>query len=232
MARLVGVSHKTVQRWLADSSRLPHPQHRWAVCDALGVAEEVVWPRVKTLVKSRSDREVVETFPYRSACPTSTWAELVDGARADIFLGGFTNYFVWSQQPAFPQTLRRKTEAGCRVRFLVGDPGTPIVGNRESVEKVPLSVATRIRITLDELAKLADVPGLESRFSAPEDGPNHIGLSVFRFDDEALVTPHLASTVGHDSPMMHLRRLRKDGMFDRFAEHCEELWERGRPVKP
>jgi hypothetical protein len=53
---------------------------------------------------------------------------------------------------------------------------------------------------------------------------------VFRFDDDALVTPHLARLVGHDSPLLHLRRRGEGGMFDRFAEHAEELWGRGVPI--
>lgn len=30
--------------------------------------------------------------------------------------------------------------------------------------------------------------------------------------------------------MMQLRRCQDGGMFDRFAEHAEELWERGTPA--
>jgi hypothetical protein len=59
---------------------------------------------------------------------------------------------------------------------------------------------------------------------------NHVSLSVFRFDDDALVTPHLARLVGHDSPLMHLRRHGDAGMFSRFAEHAEELWSGGVPI--
>lgn len=71
------------------------------------------------------------------------------------------------------------------------------------------------------------------RALAPEAcGPvvNHVSLSVFRFDREALVTPHLARLAGHDSPLLHLRRQGAGGMFDRFAEHAEELWSRAVPV--
>lgn len=73
-------------------------------------------------------------------------------------------------------------------------------------------------------------PGVEARFSAAADAMNHVSLSVFRFDGDALVTPHLARLVGHDSPLLHFRRQGDGGMFDRFAEHAEELWGRGRPV--
>ncbi|MER5863375.1 DUF5919 domain-containing protein [Kitasatospora sp. NPDC002040] len=182
-------------------------------------------------IKTGCDREVFATYPYRSACPSSVWAQLISEAEQEVFLAGYTNYFVWLEQPALLQTLRRKAEAGCRVRFLLGDPESETTRQRELVEDVALTVSTRIRITLEHLAKLADVEGVEARFSSAADGPNHVSLSVFRFDAEALVTPHLARVVGHDSPMMHFRRTGEGGMFDRFAEHAEELWERGTPAR-
>ncbi|MFE9426008.1 hypothetical protein ACFYNO_23955 [Kitasatospora sp. NPDC006697] len=91
-------------------------------------------------------------------------------------------------------------------------------------------MSTRIRITLENLHALKGLAGLEARFSSPEDSVNHVSLSVFRFDDQLLVTPHLARLVGHDSPLLHLRKHESGGMFDRFAEHAEELWTRGVPV--
>ncbi|KOU38459.1 DNA-binding protein [Streptomyces sp. WM6378] len=190
----------------------------------------MVWPQaVKDRIKTGNDRELVHSYPYRSACPSTVWAELVEGAEEELFLAGYTNYFFFTQVPAFPETLRRKVKSGCRVRFLLGDPGGEVTRQREAVEDVALSVSTRIRITLEHLDRLA-VEGLEARFSAALDAINHVSLSVFRFDHDALVTPHLARLVGHDSPLMHLRRHGDGGMFDRFAEHAEELWSRGVPV--
>ncbi|MFM9368778.1 hypothetical protein [Streptomyces sp. Da 82-17] len=93
-----------------------------------------------------------------------------------------------------------------------------------------LTVSTRIRMTLDEVARIGPLANLEVRFSAAEDAVNHVSLSTFRFDNDALVTPHLARLVGHDSPLLHLRRADAGGMFDRFTESSEELWSRGRPV--
>ncbi|MFE3874131.1 DUF5919 domain-containing protein [Kitasatospora sp. NPDC059146] len=182
-------------------------------------------------LKTGHDREVFAVYPYRSACPRSVWAQLIAEARSEVFLAGYTNYFVWLEQPELLQTLRRKAESGCRIRFLLGDPDSDTTREREQIEDVALTVSTRIRVTLESLAKLSGVEGIEARFSAPEDGPNHVGLSVFRFDEHALVTPHLARTVGHDSPLMHLRRSGENGMFDRFTEHIEELWSRGRDIR-
>ncbi|MFJ3900960.1 XRE family transcriptional regulator [Streptomyces sp. NPDC090025] len=191
----------------------------------------MLWPQtVKQRIKTGADREIIHSYPYRSACPSTVWAELVAGARAELFLAGYTNYFFWTQVPAFAETLRRKAESGCRVRFLLGDPVGEVTRQREVVEDVALSVSTRIRMTLGELARLGAVDGVEARFSAAEDAVNHVSLSVFRFDDDVLVTPHLARLVGHDSPLLHLRRHGDGGMWSRFTEHAEELWGRAVPV--
>ncbi|MFJ6658449.1 DUF5919 domain-containing protein [Streptomyces sp. NPDC091377] len=187
----------------------------------------MLWPKaVRERIKTGGDREVVQTYPYRSACPSTVWSELIAGASEDLLFGGYTNYFLWTQVPAFSGILRQKADAGCRVRFLLGDPDGDVTRQRERIEDVALTVSTRIRMSLEGLANLREVQGIEVRYSAPEDAMNHVSLSVFRFDDEALVTPHLARLVGHDSPLMHVRRRAQGGLFDRFAEHAEELWSR------
>ncbi|WP_051835979.1 transcriptional regulator [Streptomyces sp. NRRL WC-3549] len=227
----IGVTPKTVERWLADAELVPHARNRIDACRALKVDEQMIWPKaVQDRVKSGHDRELVHAYPYRSACPSTVWGALIDGAAEQIYLAGYTNYFLWLEQPAFVETLRRKTEAGCRVRILLGDPDGEVTRRREEVEDVALSVSTRIRITLEHLARLRTAEGVEARFSSSEDAVNHVSLSVFRFDQEVLVTPHLARLVGHDSPLLHLRREGDAGMFDRFAEHADELWSRAVPV--
>jgi transcriptional regulator with XRE-family HTH domain len=226
LARKVGVSGKTVDRWLSSPERAPHPGTRTAVAEVLGVGPEMLWPRaVRSTIKLGSDREIVASYPYRNACPTSLWASLIDGAKRRIVMAGYTNYFLWQDHPRVSARLKAKAESGCSVRFIVGDPESETTQRREAVEGVPLTVGTRIRITLDQLAKIGPVPGLEARFS-----DDHIALSVFIFDEQMLVTPHIANLLGHESPMLHLRRLEADGLYDRFAQHVDALWEGGRPV--
>lgn len=231
LAARIGVTHKTVERWLADEELVPHARNRQDAARTLGVDEEMIWPKaVKERLKTGGDREIVQSYPYRSAAPSSLWASLIEETRNDLFLSGYTNYFFFTQVPAFSQTLRRKVKAGCRVRFLLGDPDGEVTRQREIIEDVTLTVSTRIHMTLEGLKRLGDLEGLEVHFSSAEDAVNHVSLSVFKFDEQALVTPHLARLVGHDSPLMHLRRVSEGGMFDRFAEHAEELWGRSRPV--
>ncbi len=191
----------------------------------------MLWPKsVRNRLKTGDDIGIVRSYPYRSACPSTVWGELIDKARTELYFAGYTNYFLWLEQPNFVATLRQKIEAGCRVRFLLGDPNGEATLVRERVEDVALSVSTRIRISLEHLAKLGTENGVEARFSAPDDAANHVSLSVFRFDNDALVTPHLARLVGHDSPLLHVRKYGDAGIFDRFAEHAEELWSRGSQV--
>ncbi len=198
---------------------------------ALGVEAGMLWPKaVRGRLKTGTDQEIIQSYPYRSACPSTLWGELIGASAEELFFGGYTSYFLWTQVPALPETLRRKAAQGCRVRFLLGDPEGPATRQREEIEDVALTVSARIRMTLQQLDRLGRIEGVETRFSSPADAANHVSLSVFRFDGEALVTPHLARLAGHDSPLLHLRRRGEGGMFARFAEHGEELWTRGVPV--
>lgn len=226
LADLCNVDIKTVARWVGEDSRIPHPRHRYAAAEALGVDQEVLWPNgVRRNIKTGPDREITAVYPYRSACPKSVWRSLITSATRDIALAGYTNYFLWIELPNLRSVLRRKAEQGCRVRFLIGDPDSEITRRREGVEQVPLTVSTRIHITLDELAKLGPVSGVEVRY-----GDEHIAMSVFVFDDQMLVSTHLAHLVGHDSPLLHLQRCQDGGLYDRYAYHVAELWKAGRPV--
>ncbi|MFB7420711.1 XRE family transcriptional regulator [Streptomyces sp. NPDC056210] len=227
LAHQLGVSVKQVGRWL-DKDVTPHGSTRADAARALGVDEDMLWPqKIRDRIKTGDDVELLHSYPYRSACPSTVWGDLATEATEEILLSGYTNYFFWSSIPNFSNLLRRKAQEGVRVRFLLGDPEGEVTRQREVIEDAALSVSARIRISLKELGRLGPLPGLEVRYSAAEDAVNHVSLSVFRFDSEALVTPHLARLVGHDSPLLHLRKQGDGGMFDRFAEHAEELWSRG-----
>lgn len=223
LASVCAVDVKTVSRWKTEPGRVPHPRHRWAASDALGADESVLWPdAMKQAIKTGPDREIVAVYPRRASCPTSVWRKLITNAERGLTFAGYTNYFLWIEHPNLAGALTRKARAGVRVRFLVGDPDSEVTRNRETVEDVPLTVGTRIRSTLAELDRVTE--DVEIAISEA-----HIAMSVFVFDDDMLVTPHLASSVGHDSPMLHIRRVSDDGLYDRFSSHVKELWANARP---
>lgn len=78
---------------------------------------------------------------------------------------------------------------------------------------------------MGELEHLKGLPNIEARYS-----DRHISLSVWHFDDEAIVCTHIASLVGHDSPTYRLKRLETGGMFNAYASHVDALWADARPV--
>lgn len=188
---------------------------------------ENLWPEaVRSAVKTGYDREIVSAYPHRSFIPRALWRDLIGGAKTELLFAGYTNYFLWLDLPNLRAALRKRAEAGVSIRFLVGDPESPVTTERERIEGVPLTVTTRIQVTLDELGKLSQAaPGVTGRFS-----DRHIALSVFRFDSDMLVCTHLADQMGHDSPTMHLRRRQDGGLFDRYAAHVEHLWADGRAI--
>lgn len=223
VALKIDVDEKTVARWVADEARTPHPRHRWAVSELLGVGEDVLWPEaVRQAIKTGADREIVTVYPFRSAMPRSLWKDLIAAASRTVICAGYTSYFLWTEVPNLRAVLRRKVEAGASVRFLLGDPDSEITRERERIEDVPLTVSTRINVSLDQLAKVG----------APVDvrlGDRHVALSVWIFDDDMIVCTHLADLLGHDSPTLHIRRRQDGGLYDRYAEHVAHLWQLARP---
>lgn len=224
------VDPKTVGRWLANERRMPHRRYRLKACEKLGVGEDVLWPEaIRHQIKTGPDREIIAVYPFRSQVPNALWKHLISDAKSDIIFAGYTNYFLWLEQPNLGAVLRRKVQKGCRVRFILGDPDSEVTARREDVEGVPLKVGTRIHITLDELRKTAG-SGIEVRFCDELLAAQHMSTSVFKFDNDMLESKHLADKVGHESPTLHLRRVQTDGIFDRLAFHASELWRRGREV--
>ncbi|MER7959699.1 hypothetical protein [Streptomyces sp. NPDC096030] len=80
---------KQVERWLADGELTPHARNRADTARALEVDEAMIWPKaVRDRLKLGTDREIVSSYPYRSACPSTVWADLVAGAEREVLLAG------------------------------------------------------------------------------------------------------------------------------------------------
>lgn len=228
LARKVGVAVKTAERWIAAEGRAPHPETRMRVAEVLGVSADSLWPdKIRERVKLGADREIVQSYSERRELPRKTWTDLIDGSRKRIVMAGYTSYFLWLEQPRIMERLREKSAAGCEILFLLGDPDSQLTRDREELERSPMTVSTRIEMTLQALRQLGPLPGLQARYS---DSPAHLSASVFIFDDELLYMPHIGTGLGHESPVLHLRRLGSDGLFAKFATHFEVLWGLGREV--
>ena len=222
LARLTGADIKTVYRWISPG-RPPLPRHRTLIARRLGEDEEWLWPDVagQALLGPNGDAgaEVVTAYAYRSDAPTSLWWSLFTRAGRQIDLLGYTLYFLSLQHPELVSALQDKCAAGARLRTLLADPNSPHVAYRDREEGSPLTLQVRIQTTLSAWSPLMGASGFELRY---QDIPLY--NSVFRFDDEMLVTPHLYGIPGSQAPMLHLRRLGAGGLFSRFASHFDAVW--------
>jgi transcriptional regulator with XRE-family HTH domain len=210
--------------WVPAEADLRELRHHG---DPTQISDDALISEIIRRYRQRTDREILQVFPRRSEIPGEIWDRLFLGARSEISLGGYTNYFFWTERPKFAETLKRKADEGVRIRILVGDPDSEVTRRREQVENAPLAVSTRIRITLDELTKLGPVQGIEVKFSG-ENAEAHVSRSIFRFDKEALVCEHIADQLGHGSLTFYLRHLQEDGPFAQYAAHFEHLWKGAR----
>ncbi len=227
IAERLGVDPKTVHRWLAG--RVPHPRHRYALAAALDHDEEYLWPSA-TRSESSADAaaaEIMAAFPFRADVDPAHWWSLISKARQQIDLLGFTLYFLPQQHPQLISVLQEKCRAGCTVRLVLADPESQYVKLREAEEQDPITLTARIETSRRAFRPLLDAPGAELRY---QDAPLY--SSVFRFDDEMFVTPHLYATPGNRAPLLHLRRLGPNGLFSRFAAHFEAIWATTRSLNP
>jgi transcriptional regulator with XRE-family HTH domain len=227
LAERIGADAKTVGRWVADEARMPHPRLRWAVADALGVDEVVLWPAAaRAALKVGPDREVAAVYPSHSAVPPAVWQHLVTGAKKEIVFADTVSYWYWWSVPDLTAILRERAEAGVRIRVIVGMSDDPVIRADEDATGVAMTLSSRIEQTLQLLEPIRDV--IELRRT--NDG---FGRSVYRGDDEAVAHWWIHGTLGIEFPAMHLRRRQDGGIFDQIAvRHVEALWESAAPDRP
>lgn len=230
LATLTGADIKTVYRWVSPG-RPPLPRHRALVARRLGDGEEWLWPDAVPPVATGPDgdasAELVAAYAFRADAPTALWWNLVTRATRQIDLLGYTLYFLSLQHSDLIPTLAAKCDSGVKIRAVIGDPASEHLAYRDREEGTPLTLVIRIQTTLTTWAPLLNLPGFELRY---QNMPLY--NSIFRFDDEMLVTPHLYATPGSQAPMLHLRKLGAGGLFSRFASHFEAAWNVSTPRPP
>ncbi|MBT8228241.1 MAG: helix-turn-helix transcriptional regulator [Dactylosporangium sp.] len=224
LAAAVGVDTKTVNRWLAG--RVPHQRTRLAVADTLGETEAALWPQTRPdqAPGGEATAEVVGAWAHRAEIPGHLWTGLLSGATKRIDLLGYAYPFVLELLPDATARLADKAAAGARIRLAFADPDCPHVGERDALEQIGGTLPGRIRNALNFCQPLHDVPGVEIGLHTV-----HLYNSVFRFDHQMIVTPHLYRARGYQHPALHLRELSQHGIFASFADQFEQVWQTTTP---
>lgn len=227
IATETGVDPKTVQRWVGG--RLPHPRHRWVIAKLLSEREDYLWQAEHADTPTPSGdqtAEIIAAYGHRSDFPSASWWQLFTQAQHQIDMLGYAMQFLPEQLPDLTKLLREKSAAGCHIRVAIGDPTSARIRDRDKEENLGGTLPARIRTTLRHFNALWDCENIEIRYhTAP------LYNSVFQFDDEMCVTPHLYSVHGSKAPLLHLRRLGPSGLFADFAMHFEAIWATTKPAE-
>lgn len=226
LADAAGVDAKTVTRWLGG--RVPHRRTRVLIAQRLGEDEAVLWPEARPdqAPGAAATVEVVGAWAHRADVPIGLWVALMNGAQYRVDLLGYAYPMLWESSPQAVEALIAKCNDGLRARVAVADPDCSHVAERDALEQLGGTLPGRIRLALNWLAPLADTPNATVGLHSV-----HLYNSVFRFDDQMIVTPHVFRGHGYQHPTLHLRRLSPYGIFETFAEQFQQIWDTVRDVR-
>ncbi|MDF9817219.1 XRE family transcriptional regulator [Streptomyces sp. SPB162] len=223
LADHVGVDPKTVERWIT-TDRVPHRNHRWKTSKFLVVDEVYLWPSVEPQAKTASTAELVTFYPNRGAVPAHLWSSLIDNATSQVEILVYAGLFLFDTHPELSDDLADKATAGAQVRILLGDPDSEMILRRGEEEGIGDNLASRARITRSYLRSAVGTPGLEVRLH-----DTILYNSIYRFDDDVLVNPHVLGAPAGQNPVLHFRYVPGGRTFRHYMKSFDYAWERGRP---
>jgi transcriptional regulator with XRE-family HTH domain len=233
LANAVGVDEKTVKRWL-EEGRTPHARHRASVAKALHADELEIWADTKALTHASNPlREIQGAYPHAS---DPDWRELLDAASERIELLDITLSRILNE-PGVIDQLAAKPAQGASVNILIADPHSAWAAlsdqelSRNSAPDDPKQdspIVDELDHTIEQLQPLLGKRGIRIRAFETQRFN-----TILRFDEQMLTTLHLYAEPTDQAPTLHLRREQDDGLFDRFAAHFEQVWQRAStPLQP
>lgn len=220
IAAQLGVDRKTVERWVT-TGRIPYRRHRHEVAAMVRESDVYLWPGAIPQHR-RADvgrSEVVELYPRRSDSPAELWARLINDVNGELDVLAYAGLFLPEQYPHLVRLLRKKSRAGLKARLLFGDPDSGAVARRSNEENIADAIPHKIRNVLHHYQPLAEDGGAEVRLHETT-----LYNSVYRFDDEMLVSLHVLGKPAAHAPLLHLRKLAEGDLFTTYADSFEQVW--------
>jgi transcriptional regulator with XRE-family HTH domain len=208
VAARLEVDPKTVRRWL--EGRVPYLRHRWALANMLALDEADLWPQVRT-TRSRPE-EVWAIYPHRDAVPREVWQDLFRPAEREIGILAESGLFL-ANVPGVLAALRDRARAGVRIRICLHDPDWPGVHD----------MATRIHDALTQYERLRESRNVKIRLHCVT-----LNNSIYRADDELLVSQHSFGVPARQAPVLHLRRTGSSDIVTTYLESFDRIWDKAR----
>ena len=188
LAARIGVSARTVARWLAG--RVPYPHYRDQVAALVGAPAAELWPQF-------ARPEVSALYPNREAMPPGLARDVIAQAQEHVDVLADAAGYLWEGPGGIVSLLATRALAGVRVRVLLADPDGD-VANREAAGRSTM-LASQCRVAVGHLRPLMAVSGVDVRL---HDEVLH--AEVIRGDHEMLVTQRVTGQTVERCPVLHL----------------------------
>jgi hypothetical protein len=211
----VDADPKTVGRWI--SGRLPRPAHRQKLAQVLGTLEAVLWPDAPGVAYGTS--ELVGIYTTRRELPPATVGSLLDAAEQHVDVLAYAALWLWDTVPGFVERVQVKIARGASVRICLGEPDSEAVRLRGQEEGVDDALAGRCRLAATYARGIQRVDSHAVRLTGAT-----LYSSIFRFDDDVLLNTHLWGNGAGDSPVLHFRRQRDNGIAASAITSFERVW--------
>ena len=222
VAARLQVDPKTVRRWL--EGRLPYLRHRWALSGLLGADEAALWPEVRAAIAARSrPAEIQAVYPHLSAVPRKTWLCLFGSAAREIAILNSSGLFL-AEDPDILAVLADRIRAGARARICLRDPDCPAAAEPRTARDA--AAAAWIRKVLAMYGRLRDSGEAQIRLHRAV-----LYSSVYRADDQLLVSQHAYGIADQHGPVLHLRQTADDDMATTYLDAFEHTWAAAMPLE-
>lgn len=224
-ARL-GVSAKTVERWIGDPKRKPYRRFQYAAASLLQCEMSYLWPEERTSAEATEagNAELIKLYPHRSVVPNRLWPQLYAKAKQHFDVLVYSGLWL-TEDATFHQVVKEKSAAGVSIRFMLGEPESSAIAVRGADEGIGSAMASKVRNALVNYGPLFGLPGVEFRLHATT-----LYNSIYRADDEMLANGHLYGVGAYMAPVLHIQRVPGGELFDTYAESIERVWESARPI--
>lgn len=123
--------------------------------------------------------------------------------------------------------LAERAASGVCVRLCFGDPAGQAVAIRGREEGIGDTLAAKIGASLTYYRPLLPQRGCEIRLH-----DTTLYNSLFRYDEDLLVNPHIYGRPASANPVFHVRRIDVGSLFGSYIESFEAVWAAAQPWQP